>query len=137
MSYLDILRHQLHEDEGRKSKPYKCTAGKTSIGVGRNLDDKGLKPDEIDYLLGNDIKDAEADARLLFPTFETLSDNRKAVLANMSFQLGRNRLRNFMRFREAVTQGDFERAAKEMADSAWNVQVPNRAARLIKMMRDG
>ena len=137
MSHIDLLWVQLHEDEGRKSKPYKCTAGKLTVGVGRNLEDKGLKPDEIDYLLNNDIRDAEADARLLFPAFDTLSDARKAVLCNMAFQLGRDRLGKFLRFREAVARADFEGAVREMEDSAWAVQTPNRARRLMKMMREG
>lgn len=137
MSYRDILWLQLHQDEGRKSKPYKCSAGKLTAGVGRNLEDNGLRPDEIDLMLTNDIAAAEADAKLLFKTFDTLSDNRKAVVVNMAFQLGRDRLGKFLRFRQAVDRGDFDAAVKEMKDSAWYVQTPNRADRLIKLMKDG
>jgi lysozyme len=36
---------ELVKDEGLRLKPYKCTAGKTTIGVGRNLDDVGISKD--------------------------------------------------------------------------------------------
>ena len=44
----------LHED--KRSFPYVDSVGKVSIGIGRNLDDRGLSPDEIDYLYRNDIE---------------------------------------------------------------------------------
>ena len=49
------LIEQLRLHEGVEHKPYVDTVGKTTIGVGRNLDDVGLTDDEIDYLLDNDI----------------------------------------------------------------------------------
>ncbi len=39
-------RDQLIKDEGLKLFPYRCTAGKLTIGVGRNLDDNPLTADE-------------------------------------------------------------------------------------------
>lgn len=137
MSYTDIVKAQLRVDEAVRAKPYKDTVGKLTIGVGRNLDDVGLRPDEIDYLLDNDVRVAEGDARTLFTNFPTLSDNRKAVLVNMSFNLGRERLAQFHMFRQAVLAEDFSKAADEMLDSAWAKQVGLRAARLSKMMREG
>jgi len=43
----DQLIKQLIIDEGLKLKPYRCTAGKLTIGIGRNLDDNPLTPDEV------------------------------------------------------------------------------------------
>jgi lysozyme len=137
MTYRDIARAQLKVDENIKSKPYRDTVGKWTIGVGRNLDDVGLRPKEIDFLLDNDIEEAESTARTLFPTFDSLSDARKAVLVNMSFNLGLHRLAGFVRFREAVANGQFEAASRHMLDSGWASQVGNRAVRLAKQMKDG
>ena len=61
--------------------------------------------------LENDIEDAEITAKTLFPTFDGLSDARKAVLVNMAFNLGAHRLAGFARLREAVANGHFEAAA--------------------------
>jgi lysozyme len=59
VSYLDITKAQLRVDEAVRAKLYKDSVGKWTIGVGRNLDDVGLRPDEIDYLLDNDVRVAE------------------------------------------------------------------------------
>src|SRR5687767_6324235 len=88
MSYREIVRAQLMVDEGVRHKPYRCTAGKLTIGVGRNLDDVGLSLDEVNILLANDIHRAEVAAMDVFPNFLELSDNRKAVLVNMAFNMG-------------------------------------------------
>ena len=41
---------QLRLHEGVERKPYQCTAGYLTIGVGRNIEERGLSDDEIDSL---------------------------------------------------------------------------------------
>lgn len=53
---IDKLSKELRNDEGVRFKPYRDTVGKLTIGVGRNLDDRGISPGEADYLLANDIR---------------------------------------------------------------------------------
>jgi lysozyme len=137
LTYRDIARAQLRVDEGVKPKPYRDTLGKLTIGVGRNLDDVGLSSEEISFLLENDITIAEGVAKELFPSFDQLSDARKAVLINMSFNLGRERLRLFRKLRKAVESQDFDSAYVEMISSQWADQVGVRATRLAKAMKDG
>ena len=36
------IKDQLIQHEGLKLKPYQCPAGRLTIGVGRNLEDKGI-----------------------------------------------------------------------------------------------
>jgi lysozyme len=43
---IDQAKKMLLVDEGLRLKPYRCTAGKTSIGYGRNLDDVGISQRE-------------------------------------------------------------------------------------------
>lgn len=137
MSYQDILHAQLRADEGVKDRPYRDSVGKLTIGVGRNLDDIGLSQDEISYLLENDIRRAELAAKDLFPTFDQLSDNRKAVLVSMAFNVGKQGLSGFAKLRAAIAAGDFTQAAVEMMNSRWSTQVGRRADRLSKLMREG
>ena len=137
MSYRDIAREQLRVDEDEKLKPYRCTEGALTIGVGRNLDAKGIRPDESALMLENDINDAEADARALVPSFDSLSEPQKAALVNMAFNLGRDRLRGFRKFLAAIAARNFEQAATEMMDSLWAAQVGARAKRLAKQIRIG
>lgn len=137
MSFRDILRAQLLVDEGKRTKIYFDSLGVPTAGVGRNMRDKGLREDEIALMLENDMTDAADDARALFPNFDTLSDNRKAALANMALNLGRDRLKRFAKLIAAVAQENFDQASTEMLSSSWSIQVGPRATRLAKHMREG
>lgn len=137
MSYRDILRKQLLIDEGLRPKPYVDSVGKLSIGIGRNLADVGLRPDEIEYLFQNDVRDAEDAARRLVPNFEKLNDIRKAVVVNMAFNMGHSVLSGFENTLRAVNEGRYADAARGMLASKWALQVGGRAKRLAKQMREG
>lgn len=53
------LEAELMRDEAFRSQTYRCTAGKLTIGYGRNLDDRGLTREEVASLgLGYIKKDA-------------------------------------------------------------------------------
>lgn len=131
----DTLAKMLIEHEGFRGKPYKDTVGKTTIGIGRNLEDKPITMDEARFLLKNDMKDAVADAEALFPVFSQIDVGRQAVLCDMAFNLGRNRLSRFFKFIHAVNSGDYNTAADEMLDSLWAKQVGRRAQTLANIMR--
>jgi lysozyme len=131
------LRDQLIQHEGFRRTPYIDSVGKLTIGVGRNLDDKGLSKAEIYQLLDNDIKIAEKDARALVSNFHILGDVRQRVLIDMAFNLGRARLAGFKKFLAAMELGDMVAARAEMLNSKWAVQVGSRAKRLAKMMLTG
>lgn len=129
---------QLELHEGRRRKPYKDTVGKITIGVGRNLTDRGLSDDEIDYLLANDIATHVAELRAALPWFDTLDDVRQRVLADMAINLGVPGLLKFRNTLKAVANGKYEVAADHMLKSQpWATQVGQRARRLAEMMRSG
>lgn len=134
---LARLYLRLSEDEGKRSKPYRCTAGKLTIGVGRNLDDRGVREDEIALMFNNDVLEAIGDCRRLFRSFDALNDVRKEVVVNMMFNLGYTRLAGFKKFLAAVQAGKWSDASREMLDSKWADQVGRRADRLANAMRKG
>jgi lysozyme len=133
---MTALIKELTVDEGMRKKPYKCTAGKTTIGIGRNLDDVGISQEEAEYLLRNDIKKAVEEAKK-FPWYEGLSPVRKRVIVNMIFNLGITRFKKFKKTIQYISVGDFQSASTEMLDSGWANQVGPRAKRLSKMMKLG
>ena len=135
MSYLDIVAGQLPVDEGSKSHPYRDSVGILTIGVGRNLESVGLRADEIAILLRNDIAQADKDAQSLIPTFQRLSDQRKAVLVNMCF-MGIGRLKGFVKMLAAMEAEDWDTAASELLDSTYHRQVGERAERLAQQLRE-
>ena len=132
----EALRKELTRDEGRRKRPYRCTAGKLSVGVGWNLEDQDLPERVIDELLDVAIVRAESEARHNFPNLHELSENRQRALVNMAFNLG-GRLRQFLNLRKAIDKEDYKKAAAEMRDSAWYRQVGQRAERLAVMMERG
>jgi lysozyme len=116
--------------EGLRLRPYRCTAGKLTIGVGRNLDDNGITQAEAFALLENDIIAVEADLDRTWPWWRQMTDPRQQVLADMCFNLGVNRLGGFVNTIAAMKRGDYEAAADGMLASLWASQVGRRAQRL-------
>jgi len=137
MDYLQICQRDLPTDEGVKAHPYRDTVGILTIGVGRNLEDVGLRQDEIALMLKNDIAVADHEVRSLVLGFDGLTEPRKAVLVNMCFNMGKGRLSGFVKFLAAIAAQDWNEAASQMLQSKWATQVGGRAIRLAKMMREG
>lgn len=127
---------QLILHEGLRLKPYLDSVGKLTIGVGRNLDDKGITKSESLFLLENDISDAEAAAAKL-PWFPALNDARQSVILDMLFNMGPAKLAEFRRTIEAIEARAYETASERMLDSKWAKQTGKRALRLSEMMRTG
>lgn len=131
------LQKQLTLHEGVRLKPYRCTAGKLTIGIGRNLDDVGITQDEAMLMLRTDIARALSGVRTELPWFEQLDNIRQRVLVDMAFNLGIDGLLAFKQTLSAIATGDYDRAATEMLNSRWAGQVGERARRLARMMRTG
>lgn len=129
---------ELVKDEGLRLKPYKCTAGKTTIGVGRNLDDVGISKDEAYSLLASDISRVKKECERQ-PWWLAVVDDpvRSRVMLNMCFNLGIRRLSGFKNTLDAVHDKRWRDAAAGMRASMWAKQVGGRAERLAKMMESG
>lgn len=133
----ESLRQQLIAHEGIRLRVYKDTLGIETIGVGRNLRDRGITSAEALALLDNDIDACEADC-LLFPWFATLDPVRARAVLDLRFNLGPTRLRTFKKFLAAMHALDYERAADELKDSQWAVQVQSaRVVRIVEQIREG
>ena len=136
------LIEQLRLHEGERRKPYRDTVGKLTIGIGRNLDDKGLRRDEIEYLLANDIADSRADLDRYLPWWRGLDPVRQRVLIDMVFNMGAGSpkgggLLSFVNTLSEIRRGNYGIAADMMLASKWAQQVGRRAVRLATMMRTG
>lgn len=137
---ISELTKQLNRDEGRKYAVYQDSLGLWTIGVGRLVDGRkggGLRDDEIDYLLRNDINDRIDALTRALPWFQNLDDARKGVLLNMAFQLGTLGLLEFKITLSEIQAGDYQTAATNMLASKWAQQTPERAQRLAKQMASG
>jgi lysozyme len=130
----DRLKKQLVVHEGLELKPYKCTANKTTIGVGRNIEEVGISEDEAMYLLENDIKNVVAQCHATFSWFDGLTDIRKEAIVNLVFNMG---LSTFCKFKNTISyleQGLYELAGTELLDSNYARQVGQRSVDVANMI---
>ena len=126
----------LQRHEGLRLKPYKCTAGKVSIGYGRNLDDMGISEVEAMVLLRHDIERCY-DELNVFSWFADLDQVRQEALIDMLFNLGLPTFLEFKKTLKFVAEGKYSQAAEEMLRSKWADQVGDRAKELAYMVDTG
>lgn len=146
----DKLCKQLEMHEGIRLSTYFCTAGKLTIGVGHNLDANGgvadrllgrpirqgttITHEEAMTLLYHDIDAILPGLKTLIPSWDTLSDNRQRVLADMAFNLGLRGLQSLDSLLKYIAATHYELAAYRMLQFKWARQVGDRAVRLAKAM---
>lgn len=126
-----LVRH-----EGIRLKMYVDSVGKTTIGIGHNLTDRGIKEATAYLILDDDISDATIDAQGL-PFFANLDPVRQDVIVSLVFNIGIVRLRGFIKMLAALSDGNWEQAAAELLDSRYAQQVGNRALELAEMIKTG
>ena len=151
------LIDQLILHEGMVLKVYQDHLGIDTIGVGRNLEDRGITDGELAFmsmlrteiyeqgiteanarfLLANDIDIVEEELRNAHPCIDRLDDVRIRVVLDMAFNMGVPRLLKFKNMWAGIHDGDYVRASAEMLDSRWATQVGQRATRLSKAMCTG
>lgn len=147
----DALKAMLTKHEGLKHRPYRCSAGAKTIGVGHNYEANPLPPDIANYLKANnwitdsmidrlletDIRQATADCRVLFPDWDNFSDRRQIALVDFVFNLGFRRAAQFTNTIAAINTGRWKDAAGNMRNSLWATQVKGRAKTITAMIEEG
>ncbi len=152
-------------DEGLKLKVYHCTAGKPTVGVGRNLEGKGLSDAEQEMIFGrcglsrqeciqalqeqpltkeqaltlleHDILACWEELEEHFDWFSALALVPQMAVLNLSFNVGLHVLKGFKHALTALENGDLIAAAEHFADSRWFQQVKFRGQRVVNMLREG
>jgi len=131
------LKQLLVNHENYKQFPYVDVTGHLTIGVGRNLSDRGISTTEAFYLLDDDIIYFSGKLSHFLSCYTKLDENRQIALIDMAFNLGVQGFLNFKEMISALEAGDYHRAADEMLDSKWAQQVGERATTLANIIRTG
>ena len=137
MLHKTMAKQMLKRHEGLSLTVYECTAGKKTIGYGRNLEDRGITEREAEELLDNDIEAVEAQLRNSFDFYTRLSDHRKAVLIDLTFNIGLGGVKGFKNMLAALNRQDYTEAKYQLLDSRYARQVPNRAQELADLLEEG
>ena len=142
----DRLREELAEDEGCKYEIYLDHLGLPTFGIGaliKEHDPEHGQPvgtpvteERVRQRFSLDIAVTIEDCQVLYDDFNDLPEEAQLVIANMMFNMGRPRLSKFKMMKKACDERDWNEMADQMVDSRWHDQVPNRAKRLVKRIRD-
>ena len=134
----------LENYEGFSQWPYRCSADKETIGIGRCFEDnpfdsvergvlrldrgrnwieEPMTHGEAVYVLRRDIGKSSGALRVLLPqsVIDRLPSEATDILLRMVFQMGLGGVKGFHKMRIALTEDppNFARAADEMLDSEW------------------
>ena len=147
---LTAMRRELLEDEGLRLQPYRCSAGKLTIGVGFNLTDRGVevleaiigRPVDLGVgitraealqVLDADIEHFELRVRARCPAYTRLDPVRQRAVVHFAFNLGKRALgfpTAIARLKLALEQTDpglvqacWDAVAYHLLDSLWARQV--------------
>ncbi len=124
MSTESILR----TEEGKSLKLYPDSRGITTIGIGYNIQARGLPDDIVEELFRRDLIALRANAEKI-PEYTALDIVRRGVVERMVFQMGVDGVMAFIRFRAALALKDYATAYAELLNSAWQQQTPARCRR--------
>lgn len=136
-------------NEEMRFKPYRCPAGKLTIGIGRNLEDnpltkeekayighnvkEGINADQAFYLCRNDLKKVRADLDRELPWWRELNKDRQFVMIDLCFNMGiGNKSKGLLSFKQTlplIAQGNYIKATENILKSKYAKDTGNRAKR--------
>lgn len=132
---LEAIRNRLVLEEGLKLKPYHCTANKLTIGVGRNIEDRGISNETAMQMLDEDIDIMVNELRTNLPWFDKQNDAIQGVLIDLCFNMGISRLLLFVQTLSLIEKGQYAMAADELLDSKYAAMLPARSNRNAEILR--
>ena len=142
----DQLRMELADDEGCKYLIYLDHLNLPTFGIGHLITEADpefgepigteVSEERVRKAFNLDVAVTIDECKVLYDDFDDLPEEAQLVICNMMFNMGRPRLSKFKGMKAGVDSRDWNKAADEMVDSRWHDQVPNRAKRLVKRMRD-
>jgi len=134
---IQRLRQQLIKHESIELKPYRCTSDKLTIGVGRNIEDRGISHETAMQMLDEDIDICINELQQTLSYWNDLPSRVKEGLINLCFNMGISRLMAFKKTFGFLREGMYSKAADELLDSRYANQVGQRAVDVANMIRDG
>ena len=139
----------LNYEEGFSAKPYYCSAGYPTIGIGQRIGPKGAPLKLYEFTvskplaavwLSEKVKETMADMDKYTAIREAMAacnEPRQAILISMAYQMGADGLSKFTNTLKSVATQNWHAAQAGMLASKWAKQTPNRANRHALQMLNG
>jgi len=139
---MDELLNFIKQNEGFRSKPYRCPAGKWTIGYGYNaeahgipawcvdaiLSGRGVSEQEAERLLIDEVAESISACKRIVPGFNRLTHARQMAMVDMCFNLGAAGLAKFKVMLGCIGRGDYEAAALSPTNPTGRAQTENEGA---------
>ena len=131
MSLIDKIK----EHEGFRASVYDDSLGIPTIGFGFAIKDLELDLDIAEEILKRKLKNL---VKRVHNRFHWVSDAPKPiqeVVYNMCYQMGVSGFSKFKKTIQYLADKNYDKASKEMLDSRWARQTPNRAIELSNIVK--
>ena len=126
----------LIKHEGLRNFVYRCPSGKQTIGVGRNLEDRGITNAEAMYLLHNDIESVTQQLKDRLYWFENIHEDAQACLIDLCFNCGLGGLLTFTKTLEHIKNENYKAASVTILESKWAKQVGVRSLEISDILKN-
>ena len=134
----DLVKADLIADEGRSNKLYRCPAGAWTVGVGHNIQERGISDAAIELILDEDLDEVFAALDRTDPGWREHPVSVQRALVNLMFNLGETRWLKFKTTRAALSKRDYSSTAEGLRNSKWFTQVQrSRSTRIINQILEG
>ena len=135
----------LEREEGFREKPYYCSEGYPTIGIGQRIGPKGADLSLYQVTVTRTVAGAwlaEKTGAIIgalnkHDFFSKASESRQVIFVSMAYQMGVDGLLSFSNMIRAAEAGDWEQAAVEALDSRWHRQTTERAERHAEVLKRG
>lgn len=134
---LDRVRVRTKQAEGFRAHPYVDTAGKLTIGYGRNLTADGISEVEACALLEHDLLNAVHAVAWALPWTLALNDARQEVLVELEFNLGLAGEEGFTQMLGHLQRGEYAAAGAALLDSRLVTEEHARAEQWAQQLESG
>lgn len=140
LGLMEACKKMLLIDEGKRLKVYRDSKGIPTIGIGRNLEARGISESECNFMVINDINQTIEDFETTFTkeTRKRLSQNQQMGLMNLIFNMGKDGFqRSFPNTIARIENGQMTEAIKTLSKSKWSRDVgPYRTNRVLALLQD-
>ena len=131
MSLIDKIK----EHEGFRSSVYDDSLGIPTIGFGFAIKDLELDNDIAEEILKRKLKNLVKRVHNRFHWVSDAPEPIKEVVYNMCYQMGVSGFSKFKKTIQYLVDEDYENASREMLDSRWSRQTPNRSIELSNIVK--
>ena len=128
------LIDEIKKHEGFKSTVYKCTEGYDTIGYGFAIKDLEIDEEIAELILSRKLGNLQLRICNTFDWYIESPQKVQDVIMNMSYQMGITGVGKFKNMIKHFKAKNWKEASKEMLNSLWARQTPNRAKELARIV---